>query len=204
MNSKMEQIIADMEAYIDDCKVQPLSSGTKIIVNREQIEELLEELRMKIPEEVKRYQKIISNQEAILADARMKADEIIAQAQIQNNELVSEHEIMQQAYAQANEVVMVATRQAQEILDHATKDANDIRLSAISYTDEMLKNMEAIISNTIETSKSRTDSLVSGLQGYLNVIVTNRSELVPQVMGAEAPEQKLTEEQPEEMREAIE
>ena len=125
MSSKMEQIIEEIEEYIDGCKFQPLSS-TKIIVNKEELEELIAELRAKTPEEVKRYQKIISNKEAILADAQAKADQIIAQAQVQTNELVSEHQIMQQAYAQANEVVMIATKQAQEILDNATNEANSL------------------------------------------------------------------------------
>ena len=134
MSSRMEQIIEEIEEYIDNCKYQPLSS-TKIVVNKDELEELLTELKMKTPEEIKRYQKIISNKEAILADAQAKADAIIAQAQVQTSELVSEHQIMQQAYAQANEVVMIATKQAQEILDKATNDANNIRMGAIQYTD---------------------------------------------------------------------
>ena len=69
----------------------------------------LRELRMKTPDEIKRYQKIIANKDAILADAQAKADSMIEEAQIQTNELVSEHEIMQQAYAQANEIVTAAT-----------------------------------------------------------------------------------------------
>ena len=127
MSSKMEQIIEEIEEYIEGCKYQPLSN-TKIIVNKEELEELIAELRSKTPEEIKRYQKIISNKEAILADAQAKADQIIAQAQVQTTELVSEHQIMQQAYAQANEVVMIATKQAQEILDNATSEANSIRM----------------------------------------------------------------------------
>ena len=66
MSSKMEQIIEEIEEYIDGCKFQPLSS-TKIIVNKEELEELIAELRAKTPEEVKRYQKIISNKEAIFS-----------------------------------------------------------------------------------------------------------------------------------------
>ena len=69
MSSKMEQIIGEIEDFIDGCKYQPLSN-TKIIVNKEELEELIAELREKTPEEVKRYQKIISNKEAILADAQ--------------------------------------------------------------------------------------------------------------------------------------
>ena len=115
MSSRMEQIIEEIEEYIDNCKYQPLSS-TKIVVNKDELEELLTELKMKTPEEIKRYQKIISNKEAILADAQAKADAIIAQAQVQTSELVSEHQIMQQAYAQANEVVMIATSRHRRFL----------------------------------------------------------------------------------------
>ena len=185
MNSRMEQIIEEIEEYIDGCKSQPLSSGARIIVDKETIDELLTELRLKTPEEIKRYQKIISNQEAILADAKSKADEIIAQAQVQTNELISEHEIMQQAYAQANEVVMIATKQAQEILDNATNDANAIRMNAITYTDDMLKSIEDIISGSIETTRARTDNFISSLQGYLDVVTANRAELVPQELESE-------------------
>ena len=48
MSSRIEQIIEEIEEYIDrDCKFQPLST-TKIIVNKEHLEELLRELRLKL------------------------------------------------------------------------------------------------------------------------------------------------------------
>ena len=163
MTSRIEQIISEIEEYIDGCKFQPLSNS-KIIVNKEELEELLTELRMKTPDEIKRYQKIISNKDAILADAQAKAEEILAQAQIQTNELVSEHQIMQQAYAQANEVVSIATNQAQEILDKATEDADSIRTAAIEYTDNLLGNLENIVVHAIDTNKAKYEGLLSSLQ----------------------------------------
>lgn len=178
MSSRIEQIIDEIEEYIESCKFQPLSS-TKIVVNKEELDEYIAELRKRTPEEIKRYQKIISNKEAILADAQAKADQIIAQAQIQTNELVSEHQIMQQAYAQANEVVMIATKQAQEILDTATNEANSIRMSAMAYTDDKLRGLEDVLINTIDTSKARYDNLLNSLQGYLDMVVANRMELFP-------------------------
>lgn len=178
MSSKMEQIIEEIEEYVEGCKYQPLSS-TRILVNKEELLELISELRAKTPEEIKRYQKIISNKEAILADAQAKADQIIAQAQIQTTELVSEHQIMQQAYAQANEVVMIATKQAQEILDNATNEANSLRMSAMSYADDQLRGIEEVLTNSIETSQARYDNLISSLRGFLNVVVSNRAQLFP-------------------------
>ena len=180
MNSKIEQTIEELEQYIDTCKPQAFSSN-KIIVNKDQIEELLTELRLRTPEEIKRYQKMISNKEAILADAKAKADAIIAQAEVTHTELVSEHQIMQQAYAQANEVVMLATKQAQEILDKATNDANNIRMSAISYTDGLLKNLEVILNQAVGNSKTRFEALLNDLNHSLQIVVANRAELMPEV-----------------------
>lgn len=176
MSSRLEEIIEEIENYIGSCKTQPLSS-TKIIVNKDEIEELLTELRMKTPEEIKRYQKIINNKDAILADAKAKAKKIIEDAEVHTTELVSEHQIMQQAYAQANEVVTIATNQAQEILDKATEDANNIRTAAIEYTDDLLGNLEKIISHALETSKTKYDGLIASLQNCQDIVLANREEL---------------------------
>ena len=54
--SRIEQIIGEIEEYIDKCSFQPLSK-TKIIVNKEELDELLVELRLRIPDEIKKYQK---------------------------------------------------------------------------------------------------------------------------------------------------
>lgn len=179
MSSRIEQAINDIEEYISDCKYQPLSS-TKIVVNKEEIEELIAELRARTPEEIRRYQKIISNKEAILADARAKADQIIAQAQVQTTELISEHQIMQQAYAQAHQIVSLATDQAQEILDDATNEANSIRMGAMMYTEEKLRGLEELLIDSLDTSRIRYETLINSLQGYLDIVSSNRAELIPQ------------------------
>ena len=178
MSSKMEQIIEEIEEYIDGFKFQPISS-TKIIVNKEELEELIAELLAKTPEEVKRYQKIISNKEAILADAQAKADQIIAQAQVQTNELVSEHQIMQQAYAQSNELLENTNQQAQEIMDNATTDANNIRMGALQYTDEMLANLEKIMSHTIDAAGEKYNTFINSIQSCYDIVNKNRRELSP-------------------------
>ena len=77
-NSRIEQIIEEIEDYIDSCKGPLFGGGDKIVVDRERMEELLRELRMKTPEEIKRYQKILANKDAILADAQQKAEAIIS------------------------------------------------------------------------------------------------------------------------------
>ena len=178
MSSRIEQLIDEIETYSDNCKYQPFSN-TKIIVDKEEIDELLRELRMKTPDEIKRYQKIISNKEAILNDARAKAEALINDATIHTNELINEHEIMQQAYAQANEVVTMATKQAQDILDNATIEANNMRSAAMQYTDGILANVENLLTQTMKTTQDHYDSFISSLNQYNDVVNANRVELNP-------------------------
>ena len=180
MTSRIEQIIEEIEEFIDACNYAPLSKKN-IIVNKEEIEELLRELRMKTPEEIKRYQKMLANKDAILADAQAKAEAIIQQANIQQTQLLDDQEVMQQAYAHANAVIESATAQAQDILNSATADANEIRMGAMQYTDSMLANMQSIIQNTMESYNSRYSSLINSLNGYYEMISENRMELAPAV-----------------------
>ena len=178
MSSRIEQIIGEIEEYVDSCKFQPLST-TKIVVNKEEIEELLRELRLKTPDEIKRYQKIINNKDAILEDAQTKADALIADAQARAQELVTQHEIMQKAYAQANDTINAANKQAQEILDSATQDANSIRLSAIT-------NIGSVLNTTLEDAGVKYKTFIDSLQSCLDVVNHNRQELAPQTAQAAA------------------
>lgn len=179
MSSRIEQIIEEIEEFIDSCKFQPLSS-TKIVVNKEELEELLRELRMKTPDEIKRYQKIISNKDAILEDAQAKADAIIAEAQAKANRIVSESEVMQKALEQSNELLEQTNAQAQEIIDNATTDSNNIRMSAIAYTDEMLDNLEKIMSHTIDAAGTKYNNFINSIQSCYDIVSKNRQELSPQ------------------------
>lgn len=198
-SSRIEEIITELEEYMDTCRPQTFSA-TKIIVEKARVDELLEELRQRTPDEIKRYQRIVSNREAILADARAQADQMIADATEQTKELVNEHEIMQQAYKKANEVIDNATAQAQQIVDEATREADQIRTSGISYVEDMLRSMDALISHTVENSVQRHNSYIASLTNTSEIIRSNLAELAPAEGGAapaEAPADYPEEEVPE-------
>ncbi len=145
---------------------------------------------LRTPDEIKRYQKIISNKDAILEDAQTKADALIAEGwhriEEKAQELVTQHEIMQKAYAQANETINAANRQAQEILDSATQDANSIRLSAITYTDDMMANIGSVLTQTLEDAGGKYKGFIDALQACMDVVNHNRQELAPQTAQAAA------------------
>ncbi len=174
--SRIEQLIGEIEEYIDSCKYQPLSNS-KILVNKEEMEELLVELRLRVPDEIKKYQKIISQQDAILADAKTQAETMIQDAKQQTEEMVSENEIMQQAYSKANDLIQQAQSQADQIIANASAEANTIKSNAISYTDSILASIEALMSNSISEQQTRFQTLQDSMQQTYSVVVNNRREL---------------------------
>ena len=178
MSSRIEQLIDELEEYIANCKMK-FMSNSEIIVNKDEIDELIRELRMKTPDEIRRYQKIISNRDAILNDAKTKAQALIDEATVHTNELVSEHEIMQQAYAQANGIVATAARQAQEILDKATIEANELRMQASRYTEDRLAELESIVLGVLQSSSTAYESLIGSLGQYRDMIQSNIRALNP-------------------------
>ncbi|MCR5674431.1 MAG: vacuolar family H+-ATPase subunit H [Lachnospiraceae bacterium] len=187
--SAIEEIIGEIEVYIDSCKYQPLSN-TKIIVNKEEMDELLRELRLKVPEEVRRYQKIIVNKEAIMNDARTKAKALLDETAVQSNELVSEHEIMKQAYAQANVVIEDAAKRAQGIIDDAMRQANSMKQSAAQYTDKLLREFETVVGRTIGTTERSYESFMNQLVRYQETVRGNREDLKPSLQAFSAPAQQ--------------
>lgn len=177
--SKIDQIISEIEEYIEGCSPFPLSSS-KIVVVKEELEEMIGELRLKTPDEIKKYQKLLANKDQILNDANEQARSIIEAAQIHTNELVNEHEIMQRAYEQGQQYVDQAKIEAENILNRAVEDANTIRFNAVKYTDEMLAKLQLIIEHTAQANTSRYEALMGDLNKTLEVIISNRESLRPQ------------------------
>lgn len=186
--SRIEQIIAEIEDYVDSCKFQPLSN-TKILVNKEEIEELLVELRMRVPEEIKKYQKIISNQDVILKEARAQADSMVAEAKAQTNELVNEHEIMQRAYEEAGSIIDQANIQAQAIVDNAVNEANGVRQGSIQYTDDMLRSLQMIIKHSMDEAQNRFSDYIGSMQSSYDIVSSNRNELSGSVVTQDSEDQ---------------
>ena len=177
-SSRIEQIIEEIEEFIEGCRYQPLST-TKIVVNKEELEELLRELRLKTPDEIKRYQKIISNKDAIFSDAQEKADLIISEAKTKAAEMVTQTEIMKQAYVQASDTVNNANLEAQGILDSAQQDANNIRMSALSYTNDIISSILAVVGDSLADVTGKTSTLIGSMQNCYDVLNQNLRELSP-------------------------
>ncbi len=178
--SRIEQLIEDIYEFVESCRMQPLSS-TKVIVPKDELYDLLDELRLRTPDEIKRYQKIISNRDAIIADAEEKAENILRQTREKSKELLNEHEIMQQAYYQANEMIMQASEEADRIRREASEEAEQLRTGALAYSNEILTEVERVLANAYDTAISRYDAFIGTLKNNLEIVNNNKRELSEQL-----------------------
>ncbi len=163
-SSNIEQLIKEMRDYLDGCSTAFFSQ--KIMVDREQMEEFLDALQRKIPEEIKTYRKILSNRDAILADAKSQANGIIEEAKKSREQILKEHEIVREAYQKGDEIVRESVEDAQKIVDKATIDANDLRQGAMDYTKERLSGMRDMARTTIEEIQERFQNYLD----YMNSV----------------------------------
>lgn len=181
--SRIEQLISEIEEYIDSCKSQALSKS-KIIVNKEEMEELLVELRMRIPDEITKYQKIISQQQTILNDARSQSDAMLSEAKAQADSMIAQateqaNSMVSQASEEANSMVAQANEQTTEMINE-----HEIMQRAYSHAEEVISQAniqaQAIVdaavndaNNIRQGSIQYTDDMLRSLQTILNHTMDN-------------------------------
>lgn len=175
--SKIDQIIDDIEAYLADCKAPTFSGAGKLIIERDVMENLVDELRINTPEEIKKYQRLVAQKEEIIANARRQADLMIEEAQKLTEKMVNEHEISQKAYEKSEQLIDTARQDAQDIVDSATSDANAIRVGAIQYTDDLLSKVQEIVENAAREQEMNNSALMTNYQDILTTVRDNRGEL---------------------------
>ena len=181
--SRIEQLISEIEEYIDSCKSQALSKS-KIIVNKEEMEELLVELHMRIPDEITKYQKIISQQQTILNDARSQSDAMLSEAKAQADAMIAQateqaNSMVSQASEEANSMVAQANEQTTEMINE-----HEIMQRAYSHAEEVISQAniqaQAIVdaavndaNNIRQGSIQYTDDMLRSLQTILNHTMDN-------------------------------
>ena len=175
----VEDMINEIEMFIDSCKFQAFSSD-RIIVPKSELEAMLNELRLKLPSEMERSKKIMRNKEGILTDARTRAESIVTEASNEARRLVDESEIVTLANLQAEEILRQANADRNAIIEQANSEAMEIRLGMMEYTTSMLDDIEKYVHQTMEVEKMNYENLIASLQSNADVIEANRREIEAQ------------------------
>ena len=139
-------LLENLEDILDKSKNVPFSNKT--MVDKEEVLEIISEIRLKLPEELKQAKWIKEERQRILVEAQKEADDIVKEAENRIISMIDEHEITKKAYEKKAEIIETANEMSREI-SKGTKD----------YADNVLNGIEV------------------ALQEALKIIQNNRSEL---------------------------
>ena len=123
-------LIDRLDDLVHNAKAVPLTDQVRI--DREEIYDILDQMRAAIPEEVKQARWIVKERQEMLAEAKREADSLLAAAREQAGREASHAEI-----------VMIAERQAQDIIDGARRTAWETKLEVDDWADGILATLDA-------------------------------------------------------------
>ena len=172
----VEEMISEIGIFIDKCKYQPFSSNN-IIVPRDELERMLNELKLRLPSEFERSKKIMRNKESILAAARTRSDAIISESVNEANRLVEENRITQMANDRAEEILASARDEADRIVNDANAEATEVRLGALNYTKDKIDEMRAFLAASLEADRENYRNLVETLEDQVFSLENNMADV---------------------------
>ena len=144
-------LIDKLDDIIHNARSVPLTDS--VMIDREEIYDILDQMRSTIPEEIKQARWIVKERQEMLEEAEKEANRILEEARERA-----------QALAADQEVVKLAEQQAADIMDDARSREREIRLGAEDYADEMLANLEANLGKLLTAVQRGRDRL----QGRVN------------------------------------
>src|SRR5436305_1580622 len=122
-------LIDKLDDLVHNAKQVPLTDQVR--VDKEEIYDILDQMRATIPEEIKQARWIVKERQEMLAEAKREAERIVKEARERQTRLVSEQEITK-----------AAERAAEDIIEDARAREREIRLGAEDYADEILNTLE--------------------------------------------------------------
>ena len=141
----IDEILEMMDDMLDKAVNVPFTSK-KSLIEVDKMRDLIDEIRINMPKEIKQARDLVNDRKTILNDAKNEAANIISRAEQRASMLVSQQEIVRQANAKANELNANAQAQTKEL-----RDITNI------YVDNMLTKVEELLSNDlIDVKKARS------------------------------------------------
>ena len=153
-------LLETLEDILERSKNLPFSD--KVVVDRNEILDLIREIKIKLPDELKQAEWIKRERERIISEARKDADDILKEAEKRIISMIDEHEITKKAYEKRDEIVEEANEKYR-IMDRETK----------VYADGILENVQQQVKALQETLIQLEGSLNNTVQNLDN----NRKEL---------------------------
>lgn len=133
----IEEILDMMDDTLDKAWSLPMSGG-RCVVDVEQIREMLDEIRINLPGEIKQAKNIVADRNEILRGAKAEAEQLVRRAEERARVLVSHEAVLKEAQAKAN-----------ELLSQTQSRTREMKLAAQEFSDSRLRESEESLSRAL-------------------------------------------------------
>lgn len=201
MGDRVSEIMALLQQIVDmvDAGDHPMFSK-KIALDEDELIGILDKLRLAIPEEVERANKVLADQENMVNRAKVEAQKIISEADDQAKKIVDGAKAKEELALRDSEIVKTAESIAKELAERASERANQSKAEADAYCvqtrTETLQYLDSCLSY-LDGELKRLNGEVSKLTGLIDSAVTNFNETRGNIAQEIAKQQRASEEEPE-------
>ena len=124
-NSDVLRLIDMLYETVDEAKSVPLNSD-KCMISRNEVLDMLGELRSQLPLELKKAQDLIRARDEYVAGAKREAERIRKEAEAEAKTIVAESRIAQEARERGHEILRRAEDQAKNVVQVTNEYADDV------------------------------------------------------------------------------
>lgn len=139
-------LLETLEETLEKSKTLPFVG--KGIVDKDEFLDIIKEIRIKLPDELKQAKWVKEERARILVEAQKEADDIVKEAENRIISMIDEHEITRKAYEQKAQIIETANEMSREI-SKGTKD----------YADNLLEKIEVVLEDALKTIQNNRKEL---------------------------------------------
>ncbi|MEG0229290.1 MAG: hypothetical protein RR447_02790 [Algoriella sp.] len=137
----IDEILDVMDEFLEKSWSVPLSGG-KCMVDIEKLRQMIDDIRLNLPSEIKQAKMIASDRKDIITNARKEADDIIKKAENRARILIDE-----------NEITIIAKKQANDMVAMAQQKSTEMKKAAMEYSDNVMKITEDCLMENLKNVK---------------------------------------------------
>mgnify|MGYP000949021765 FL=1 len=139
-------LLETLEDILERSKTLPFTEKAEI--DKEEFFEIIKEIRLKLPEELKQAKWVKEERERILEQANKEANDVVKEAENRIISMIDEHEITKKAYEQKAEIIEAANEMSREI-SNGTKE----------YADNVLQGIEVALEDALKIIQNNRKEL---------------------------------------------
>ena len=139
-------MLETIEDMLENSKEVPFTH--KAIIDKEEVLDIIKEIRLKLPDELKQAKWIKEERQRILVEAQNEANDIIKEAENRIISMIDEHEITRKAYEKKVEIIETANEMSREI-----------KSGTEEYADGVLAGIEVALEDALKVIKNNRKEL---------------------------------------------